>query len=337
MSYPRTAVSRQRLRGRQLITGRGIQIALGAIWLLAGLLQFQSYMYTHDFVTQVLEPSAAGQPSFIASPIRIAAHFYGRDLTLWNTLAAEIQCAIGLGLIVSRRTVRAALAVSVVWAVAVWWFGEGFGLLTSNTEPSPLMGAPGGVILYALIGLIVWPRRAADGARGPEQVKIDERLAGYTWAGLWLVSAVLWCLDVNRSKNAIHDMLVGMASGSPHWLASVQNSVADATRGHGEPIAIGLAVISLVVALGVFSPALRLPAIAAGIVISLGYWVLGQSLGGPFWVGNATDVNAAPLFVLLGLALVPVGVPRPAAQPADAQPAPRPRRLEPAGTARVRA
>ncbi len=51
-------------------------------------------------------------------------------------------------------------------------------------------------------------------------------------------------------------------------------------------------------------------------MISLGYWVFGQSLGGPFWVGNATDVNAGPLFVLLAVALFPIAQRPPAAQPA---------------------
>ena len=99
------------------ITVRGLQIALGVCWLLAGLLQFQSYMYTHDFVTQVLESNAAGQPSWIGDPITTFADFYGRDLTVWNTLAAELQTAIGLGLILSRRTVRPALAAAFVWSV----------------------------------------------------------------------------------------------------------------------------------------------------------------------------------------------------------------------------
>src|ERR1700757_2906025 len=100
------------LLSRLRITRRGIQIALGCIWLLDGLLQFQSYMYSHEFVSQVIEPTAKGQPGFISDPIVTVAHFYTHDLTLWNTLAAEIQCAIGLGLILSRRTVRPALLVS---------------------------------------------------------------------------------------------------------------------------------------------------------------------------------------------------------------------------------
>src|SRR5580698_60477 len=96
-------------RSRLRITRRGIQVALGCIWLLDGLLQFQSYMYSHAFLAQVVEPPAVGSPSVIGGPILTMAHFYCHDMALWNTLAAEIQCAIGLGLIISRRTVRAAL------------------------------------------------------------------------------------------------------------------------------------------------------------------------------------------------------------------------------------
>jgi hypothetical protein len=118
------------------VTVRGIQIALGCLWLLDGLLQFQSYMYTHAFVSQVLEINAAGQPSFVGGPILTLAHLYGRDLALWNTLAALTQCMIGLGLIINQRTVRLALLASFGWAFMVWWFGEGFGMLLSGA-PAP--------------------------------------------------------------------------------------------------------------------------------------------------------------------------------------------------------
>jgi hypothetical protein len=46
-------------------------------------------------------------------------------------------------------------------------------------------------------------------------------------------------------------------------------------------------------------------ALALGATVSLAYWVFGQNLGGPFWAGQATDVNTGPLLVLLALALAP--------------------------------
>jgi hypothetical protein len=289
---------------RQLVTKRGIQIALGCIWLLAGLLQFQGYMYTPAFLTQVVEPAAAGSPSVIIGPMLTFAHFYGHDQVLWNTLSGEIQCAIGLGLILSRKSVRPALFVSFFWASWVWWMGEGFGMLFSAAPVSPLMGAPGAVILYALIGLLVWPsgkagtRSVADG--GP----IGDRGGKIVWSVIWLQAGYLWLLNVNRSKNAISSQLLSMASASPHVIATWETSVASASKNDGETIAVLLAIVSVLIAAGVWSQ-LRALFLAAGIILSLAYWVLGQALGGPFWIGNATDVNAGPLFVLLALTLMP--------------------------------
>jgi F0F1-type ATP synthase assembly protein I len=293
------------LGGRLRVTTRGVQIALGLIWLLDGLLQFQSFMYTHAIVTEVFGPAAEKQWSIVGGPMKTIDSFYGRDLTLWNTLAAEIQCAIGLGLVLSRRTVKLALLLSFAWAPVVWWFGEGFGGLTSNTLPSPLMGAPGGVILYAIVGLLVYPTSKREGRSPVDLGPLGDRGGLWAWSALWALSAGLWLANVNRARGATHEMIAGMAAASPRWLAKFENSIGSHTQGHGTTIAVVLAIVSLVVALGVWTP-LRWPALVVGIVVSLAYWVLGQDLGGPFWIGNATDVNAGPLFVLLAVALFPV-------------------------------
>jgi hypothetical protein len=95
-----------------------------------------------------------------------------------------------------------------------------------------------------------------------------------------------------------------MASGSPHPLAGWETSVANASKGNGETVAILLAIVSIVIAAGVWTR-LRPVVLAASVVLSLAYWVLGQALGGLFWVGDATDVNAGPLFVLLAVTLMP--------------------------------
>ena len=253
----------------------------------------------------------------VGDPMRTFARFYGRDLTLWNSLAGELQIAIGLGLMCGRRLLKPALTVSFAWALVVWWFGEGFGGLTSNTLPSPLMGAPGAVIVYAIVGLLVWPTDSAEGptnstgGRSPAALgPLGDRGGRYFWSGLWALSAGLWLTNVNRAEEATHNMIREMAAASPHWLARIQDSLARHTVGHGATIAIVLALVSLAVAAGVWTP-LRWPALAIGIVLSLVYWLYGQSLGGPFWVQSATDVNTGPLFVLLAVALFPVvGAPR---------------------------
>jgi hypothetical protein len=291
--------------GRLRITTRGIQIALGVVWLLDGLFQFKSFMYTHGIISEVFEPAAKGQPGLIGGPMKTFGDFYGRDLTLWNTLSGEIQVAIGLGLILSRKTVKPALLVSFGWAPIVWWFGEGFGGLTSNTLPSPLMGAPGAVILYAIIGLLVYPTSKQGGRSPADTGPLGDRGGRYAWSGLWVLSAALWLANVNRANGATREMIKAMAATSPHWLAKFQTSIANHTQGHGTTIAVVLAIVSLAVATGVWTR-VRSPALAIGVVLSLAYWVLGQDMGGPFWTEGATDFNSGPLFVLLALALLPV-------------------------------
>jgi hypothetical protein len=282
------------------VTRRGLQITLGVIWLIDGLLQFQSYMYSQAFAHDVLAAAATGQPSFIGSPIRTFASFYGHDITLWNTLSAEIQCAIGLGLIISRRTVRAALLVSFGWSFMVWWFGEGFGPLVNGAPVSPLMGAPGAVLVYGLIGALIWPRRTAGGADTPNGGLFGRHGAQLVWTLLWLEAGALWFLNVNRSASAIHDQIASMASGAPSWLAGAQNSVANAVQGDGVAIALVLALGSIAIASAVWTR-LRVVALVIGALLSLAYWVLGQSLGGPFWAGTATDLNTGPLLILLAV------------------------------------
>jgi len=284
------------------ITRGGLRITLGLIWLLDGALQFQSFMYSKGFLKEVIEPSAEGQSSWIGHPILSAAHFAGHNLTLWNTLFALVQVGIGLGLLF-RRTARPALIVSFAWAFVVWWFGEGFGMIPMGMA-SPLTGAPGAVLLYGLIGLLVWPTEEAerDGASAGAGL-IGERGGLIVWSLLWAGATALWCLSVNRTAGATSEALKAASGNSMHWLANVQGSLAASSAGHGEAIAVVLAILSLVIAVGVWTR-LRSEALLLGALLSIAYWALGQSLGG-LTTGKATDPNAGPLFVLLALALLP--------------------------------
>jgi len=298
------------LAERLRITRRGIQVTLGFIWLLDGLLQFQSFMYSHAFLKEVIEPTAAGQPGFIREPILTFAHFYGHNFTLWNTLSAEIQCAIGLGLILGGRAVRPALLASYFWAFVVWWLGEGFGTLLSGAPVSPLMGAPGAVFIYLMVGLLVWPKD--DNAAGkPVDGGLLGRLGGrIVWSVVWLEAAVLWLLRVDHSREAIKEQITGMAEASPHWLATTQYSVAKGFGGDGATTATLLAILSVLIAVGVWTRARPL-VLLLGAALSIFYWIYGQSLGGPFWIGQATDVNTGPLLVLLAATVW--AAPKPAA------------------------
>ncbi len=270
---------------------RAIQTALGLIWLIDGALQFQSFMYTRGFV-RVITGGAAGQPHWLASSIMWAAHILGSDLTLFNTLSALTQVGIGLGLLY-RPTVEGALLVSFAWSFVVWWFAESFGFLFGNMA-SPLTGAPGAVLLYAIIGLLVWPTNRPDGLLG-------RRGAKGIWAALWLVMAWLWLLAPNSTANATSSAISAAPAGTA-WLASVQHSVASAAAGNGLPIAIVLAGLSAAIAVAVAIDWHARAFLVLAVVLNLAYWVVGQGLGG-ILTGSGTDPNAAPLFILLAIAV----------------------------------
>jgi hypothetical protein len=134
---------------------RAVQIVLGCIWILDAALQFQPRMFSDGLVNQMMLPMAQGQPNPIAWSITSLAHFIRPEVGVWNFFFGAIQLAIGVGMLF-RRTVKPAIVAMAAWAFGVWWFGEGLGMLPTGMA-SPLTGAPGAVLLYPLIGLLVWP------------------------------------------------------------------------------------------------------------------------------------------------------------------------------------
>lgn len=210
------------------------QVALGTIWLIDSALQFQPVMFGRSFVTGVILPNASGQPAVLAAPINWIGHQIEPHAALFNALAATLQVLIGLGLM-SRRTVKFSLAVSFIWALAIWIVGEGVGGVLTGTA-NPLTGAPGAALLYVVVGLMVWPRNG-DSVRG-------ERRA---WAALWLASAGLWLLPANQSPGSVHDAIASAPSGAD-WLATTLRAVAHMAAGQGTPIALTMACLSTLIA-----------------------------------------------------------------------------------------
>ena len=142
---------------------RRLQITLGVLWLLDAALQYQPYMFTRAFATQTLAPTAQGNPAPIAGSITWAAGLVADHPVATNAVFATAQLLLALGFF-WRPTVKTALAASLVWSLAVWWLGEGFGGVLTG-DANPLTGAPGAVILYALAAVLLWPRADHDEQR----------------------------------------------------------------------------------------------------------------------------------------------------------------------------
>jgi hypothetical protein len=273
------------------------QVLLGAIWLIDGALQFQSYMFAKTFITGVILPNAQGQPGVIADPITWIAHLIEPHVALFNGFAATLQVLIGLGLL-CRRTVKPALLVSFVWVLGIWVTGEGLGGFFNDTA-NPLTGAPGAALLYLFVGLMAWPEGMVPrlGMRGQRLGVLGLRCARMVFAMLWAGFALLWLLPANNSAGAIHDALGTVPTGAA-WLTGLVGDAASATAGRGTVIALALAVLSGLIAFAVARDWHMSTFLWISIVIAAVFWVFGQGFGGVL-TGQATDVNTGPLLILI--------------------------------------
>jgi hypothetical protein len=251
--------------------GGRLRLALAAAWLLDAALQFQPFMFTGAF-GRSLAMSAQGNPRLISDPITWSAGIIEQHPAVTNAAFAAIQLIIALG-IAWRPTVKLALAASVAWSVAVWWLGEGLGGVLTGSA-SPWNGAPGAVIIYALLAVLLWPGgrdASASFAAGRPLGRLAARL-------LWLT---LW--------------------GSMAFLTLQTASMASP----GQQASAFLALVFDLVAIGIFLPvpyaraAVILAAIAATAI-----WGIGEDFGAMF-TGSATDPNSGLLLVLLAAAYWP--------------------------------
>jgi len=300
---------------RPIGTQRTLQVVLGLLWLLDAGLQFQSFMFHRSFVETYVLANANGQPAVLAWIINNIGHFIEPHIAAWNTLFALVQVAIGLGLLF-RPTVRYALCLSFAWALGVWVLGEGLGMLLTGTA-SALTGAPGSVLIYAMLGLLAWPtgREPEDGAVGVSSSAAARGVGGpvtplVVWAGYWSLAAVLFLFPQNRTSTSISSAIGGMQSGEPGAYAHFLHGVGATLSSAGTEWAWLLAGLSLVIG---FGPLLcRRPGrfLAAGALLSLAMWVSGQGLGGIF-TGSGTDPNTGPIIVVMAMAMTPALVAAP--------------------------
>jgi hypothetical protein len=265
-------------------------------------------MFGPDLVNVMMLPMAHGQPAPVAWSITNLAHFVRPDAGVWNFFFAMLQLGIGVGMLF-RRTVKPAIVAMGLWALGVWWFGEGFGMLLTGAA-SPLTGAPGAVLLYPVIGLLVWPTESeAEVAPGIASSPAASGPLGagaplFVWCGFWALSAVLWLFPANRAGGAINSTIGAAASGQPSWYAHFERSVANGLPHSGSMLAWLLAGASLVIAAGPLLSRRPRPFLFAGVALQALFWVTGMALGG-ILTGMGTDPNAAPLVALLAFAMVP--------------------------------
>jgi hypothetical protein len=278
---------------------------LATVWLLDAVLQIQPFMFTRgaNGFSGMLSGTAAGNPGWIAHTITWNSSIVYHQPILTDTLFAGIQFLIAFGL-VWPRTCKPALALSIVWSVAVWWFGEGLGAVFTGGG-TPFGGGPGGVLFCAVLAVLLWP------SNGSDKPFVAARTVGVTaakavWVVMWALLAVLSMVGSGRSPRALRHLVAAMNAGQPGWLARIDQSTESLFLHNGTAAAILLTIVCLVVAAGVFmTPPIARATIVVAIVVFAVIWVAVQDVGG-ILAGGATDPNAAPLVILIALTYWPL-------------------------------
>jgi hypothetical protein len=281
---------------------RRLQLALAGLWLLDAVLQYQSVMFGRGF-PHMLAASAAGNPAVVARPITWSAGIIGHRVVALNAAFASVQLALGLG-IAWRSTVRIALGASIAWALAVWWLGEGLGGVLSASA-SPVSGAPGPAIIYALLAVLLWP--VAGGRPSPFAAgrAVGASAARALWLILWGSLAFFALTPASRAPQAISSMISGTTPGQPGWLARADDQAAGSLSQHGLMASALLAAALVIIAVGVWlpRPCARVVLVLA-LIVAVAIW-LAQGLGG-ILTGSGTDPGSGPLLALLAAAYWPV-------------------------------
>jgi len=277
--------------------------ALGALWLIDGVLKLQPYFF-HHLAAGVIGVSAEGQPSLIAAPIKFVESIVSRQQPLFAVASAIVEISIGVALL-TRRFVKPALLLSCVWALNVWLTGEGLGGLFTSATPRPMLGVLGTSPLYVLAAILVWPREHTAKSSTPSIGLLTGSGARVVWAVLWLAAAALWLFPANSAAKASSAAFLAAPAGAS-WLASMHSAVAHASAGSGMTIALIAALVSAEIALSVLWGRGTRIALIASIALSLSYWLLAEGFGG-LLTGEATDVGTAPIMVLIAVLLLPLG------------------------------
>jgi hypothetical protein len=282
--------------------GRRLRLTLAAVWLIDAALQYQPFMFTKAF-GQMLAGSAQGNPPVIADPITWSAAIIGHHPVAANAAFATIQLLFAIG-IAWRPAVKFTLAASVAWSIAVWWLGEGLGGVLTGSA-SPWNGAPGAVIIYALLAVLLWPADRDASASFVAGRPVGRLPARLLWLALWGSMAYFALQAASMAPQGLHDMVSSMASGEPGWIAAIDQGAAALLAQHGQQASAVLAVAFEIIAIGIFLPA---PAARVAVILAVAaaavIWVIGENFGAIF-TGSATDPNSGLLLGLLAAAYWP--------------------------------
>ena len=102
---------------------RWLQIGLGIVWVLDAALQYQPYMFSRGFITNIIDPASSGNPAAIASSVTGAGRIPASSVRS-ATRAARLADRTDTKVATASTSVPAAVASEA--AVAQSMTGAGY-------------------------------------------------------------------------------------------------------------------------------------------------------------------------------------------------------------------
>lgn len=131
-----------------------LNIILGGLWILDGVLQFQPQM-PYAFLTFVIKPSIVSINNIqIQNFLYLGYNIWATNPFQFDALSGALQIFIGYSFLINRseRILKSIAIISIVWALIIWIFGEGFGGIP-EIGVSILTGFPGSALLYVILAI----------------------------------------------------------------------------------------------------------------------------------------------------------------------------------------
>jgi hypothetical protein len=297
-----------------LFSQKALQRILGVLWLIDGILQMQPQMFTMNMVNGVMKPMLDGQPGVIESSLQFIVSQTTQHLTAVNLVIALVQILLGVAfLALPNRRIRPVVIISIIWSLIVWYGGEGMSMLLTG-QASILTGAPGAVLLYPLLGLVIYPRSqpqktAATPGKATGEGLISRHSLRLVLAAFWIFAALLQLQPNWWQPGHIADAIgamVGQGGLNTVLVDPVLQLMSNATANLEIPLNILLIIIFLALGIGlaaVKNEQVR-PFLVVSMILSILVWYVAQGFG-MILTGMATDFNSGLLLVVMALGCWP--------------------------------
>lgn len=168
-----------------------IRLVLGILWIVDGVLQFQPEM-PYGFLSVVIGPSIqAINNAGIERFLMIAYNTWLLHPFQVDALSGALQIFIGASYLSNRsaKALKYISIISIIWAIVIWIFGEGFGGIPESGV-SLLTGFPGSALIYIILAVPYVSARF-------NSIKFLQKYFIYSVSVIFFIGAVLQLIPGN--------------------------------------------------------------------------------------------------------------------------------------------